>query len=195
MFFKRRTAQSHARPGCCANLVLRRDSMEQAPRAYRYVPCDVGMFFHPCRAMSTVLLVDDDFGNRWALRVALESRGHHVVLAENALDALRKADAHFPELIVTDLQMPEMDGRELCWRLKRVSLFADIPVVLLSAMPEPADEIRCWTAFLRKPASTEALLDTVDRLIAARLTYAGARRAAEHPTAARWQAIDSRCWP
>ncbi|WP_027803247.1 response regulator [Paraburkholderia dilworthii] len=145
--------------------------------------------------MPTILLVDDDFGNRWALQLALESRGHHVVLAENGLDALRKADAHFPELIVTDLQMPEMDGRELCWRLKRLSMFADIPVVLLSAMPEPANESRCWTAFLRKPASMEALLDTVDRFIAARLTYSRAPRASEHHTAARLQAIDSRCWP
>jgi CheY-like chemotaxis protein len=145
--------------------------------------------------MSTVLLVDDDYQNRWALQLALESRGHHVVLAENGRDALTKAVAHFPELVVTDLHMPEMDGRELCRRLKCMPSFAHVPVILLSAMPEPVDEICYWTAFLRKPASMEVLLDTVDTFIAARLTYARAPRVSEHHAGGRRQAIDSRCWP
>ncbi|MFP3429780.1 response regulator [Paraburkholderia graminis] len=145
--------------------------------------------------MSTVLLVDDDFENRWALQLALESRGHHIVLAENGRDALTKAVAHFPELVVTDLQMPEVDGRELCRRLRCAPVFAGIPIVLLSAMPEPVDEVCYWTVFLRKPASMEVLLDIVDRFIAARLTYKRAPHTAAHHAAARWQAIDSRCWP
>ncbi|MFL9858638.1 response regulator [Paraburkholderia madseniana] len=61
--------------------------------------------------MSTVLLVDDDLENRWALQLALESAGHHVVLAENGYDALRKAARHIPELVITDLQMPEIVER------------------------------------------------------------------------------------
>ncbi|CAB3739742.1 Sensor histidine kinase RcsC [Paraburkholderia phenoliruptrix] len=145
--------------------------------------------------MSTVLLVDDDPENRWALQLALESRGHRVVLAGNGCDALQKAHAHFPELVITDFEMPEMDGRELCRRLKWGGPFPDVPVVLLSAIPEPEEGTRCWTVFLRKPAPIEILLDTVDKFIAARLTCAPARRDLEYPTAARWQAIDSRCWP
>ncbi|HEY2022947.1 response regulator [Paraburkholderia sp.] len=145
--------------------------------------------------MSTVLLVDDDLENRRALQLALESRGHRVVLAENGRDALQKANAYFPALVVTDLQMPEMDGKELCRRLRSRTGFSDIPVVLLSAMPEPTGEIRYWTAFLQKPASAELLLDTVDTFIAARLTHTRPSRASEHNTAARRQAIDSRCWP
>jgi CheY-like chemotaxis protein len=91
--------------------------------------------------------------------------------------------------------MPEMDGRELCRRLKSGVAFSDVPVVLLSAIPEPTEGNRCWTVFFRKPASIEILLDTVDSFIAARLTYARAPRESEYPTAARWQAVDSRCWP
>ncbi|OLL27552.1 response regulator [Burkholderia sp. SRS-W-2-2016] len=145
--------------------------------------------------MSTVLLVDDDLENRWALQLALESRGHHVVLAENGRDALQKAAADFPALVVTDLQMPEMDGEELCHRLRSRAGLSDIPVVLLSAMQEPREGGRYWTAFLQKPVSVELLLDTVESFIAARLTYTRMSRASEHHTAARWQAIDSRCWP
>ncbi|MBB5465181.1 CheY-like chemotaxis protein [Paraburkholderia sp. CI2] len=145
--------------------------------------------------MSTVLLIDDDLENRCALQLALESRGHRVVLAENGWDALQKAHTDFPELVITDLEMPEMDGKELCRRLKCQAVFSGLPVVLLSAMPEPTEGIRCWTAFLRKPASIAALLDAVDRYIAARLTYTRAPRDSEYPAAARWRAIDSRCWP
>jgi CheY-like chemotaxis protein len=145
--------------------------------------------------MSNVLLVDDDLENRWALQLALESHGHHVELAANGRDALAKADAHFPELVITDFQMPEMDGRELCRRLRCRAAFSEIPIILLSATPEPTGECPCWTTFLRKPASMDVLLDTVDAFIAARLTYTRLPRVTEHQTAARWQAIDSRCWP
>ncbi|WP_090808913.1 response regulator [Paraburkholderia tuberum] len=115
--------------------------------------------------------------NRCALQLALESRRHRVVLAENGWDAPQKAHTDFPELVITDLEMPEMDRKELCRRLKCQAVFSGLPVVLQSAMPEPTEEIRCWTAFLRKPASIAALLDAVDRFIAARLTYARAATA------------------
>ena len=91
--------------------------------------------------MSTILLVDDDLENRWALQQVLESRGYRVVLAHNGRDALRKVHAEFPELVITDLEMPEMDGGELCRRLKREAAFPDLPVVLLSSMPEPTDRV------------------------------------------------------
>jgi CheY-like chemotaxis protein len=145
--------------------------------------------------MSTVLLVDDDYQNRWTLQLGLEGRGHQVILAENGRDALAKAAAHFPELVITDLQMPEMDGRELCRRLKCAPAFAGVPIIQLSAMPQPVDETCYWTVFLRKPASMDVLLDTVDTFIATRLTYARAVRPSTDHIAARWQAIDSRCWP
>ena len=77
--------------------------------------------------MLTVLLVDDDFESRWALQLALESRGHRVVQAENGRAALDKARRIAPSLVLTDLQMPEMDGGELCRRLKCLPAYADVP--------------------------------------------------------------------
>jgi CheY-like chemotaxis protein len=114
------------------------------------------------REMSTILLVDDDLESQSALQLALESGGHQVVLAENGYDALQKAARHIPHLVITDWQMPEMDGAELCRRLKYQPPLAGIPVVMLSAMPEPPDEPRCWAAFLRKPAPIDLLMHTVD---------------------------------
>ncbi|WP_327359596.1 response regulator, partial [Caballeronia humi] len=101
----------------------------------------------------------------------LESRGYHVVLPENGYDALRKATRHIPQLVITYWQISEMDGAELCRRrLKYQLTLAGIPVVMLSALPEPPDEPRCWAAFLRKPAPIDLLMHTVDLFIAQRLT-------------------------
>ncbi|NKJ48978.1 response regulator [Burkholderia sp. SG-MS1] len=145
--------------------------------------------------MATVLVVDDDLENRWALQLALENRGYHVVLAENGRDALRRTSLNFPALVITDWQMPEMDGAEFCRRLKCQPAFAATPVILLSAMPERACGPRCWVAFLRKPAAIEKLLHIVDGFIAERLPNARATSTSEHFAPSRWRAIDSKCWP
>jgi CheY-like chemotaxis protein len=120
--------------------------------------------------MSTVLLVDDDLESLWALQLALESRGHHVLLAESGGDALRKL-AHVPaNAVVTDLEMPEMDGAELCRRLRCQPVFAQLPIVLMSAAPEPTVGPLCWTMYLRKPVDLSSLLRALDCFVAHRLT-------------------------
>ncbi|MEX3936644.1 PleD family two-component system response regulator [Paraburkholderia phymatum] len=122
--------------------------------------------------MSTVLLVDDDVENLWALQLALESCGHHVVLAESGCDALQKLQRQLPQLIITDWQMPGMDGVELCRRVRCQPSLADLPIILLSATPDPGGYPRCWTAFFQKPANVAALLDSVNIFIAERLAEA-----------------------
>lgn len=122
------------------------------------------------QAMSTVLLVDDDLDNLWALQLALEASGHRVILAHNGADALKRLRHEIPHLIVTDWQMPEMDGAELCRCVKCQPGLAQVPILMLSAMPEPGAGPPCWSAFFRKPADLDMLMRTVDRLAADRLT-------------------------
>ncbi|MET3243455.1 CheY-like chemotaxis protein [Burkholderia sp. OAS925] len=145
--------------------------------------------------MSLIVLVDDDAENRYALKMAFESRGHHVLVANNGRDALRKASSMLPELIVTDLQMPEMGGEELCHQLKRRPPFAAVPVILLSAVREPAYTVRNWAAYFRKPAVIGRLLSMAEAFIAARGGYRRAFRASEYHGMSRRQGIDSRRWP
>ncbi|RZF26494.1 response regulator [Paraburkholderia sp. UYCP14C] len=145
--------------------------------------------------MSTVLLVDDDFDNPWALQLALESVGHHVVLAENGRDALQKARHCNPQLVITDWQMPEMDGTELCRRLRCQPMLSDIPIILLSAMDKPQSASLYCSAFLRKPAPIEHLLSTVNHFIARRLSVQQTMRSCKEGLPSRWRAIDPRCWP
>ncbi|MBU7443508.1 response regulator [Paraburkholderia fungorum] len=72
--------------------------------------------------MSTVLLVFDDPETPWALHRALPAEGHHVVFAVNGHDALQKARLQHPQLVITDWNMPQMDGIELCCRLKLLAV-------------------------------------------------------------------------
>ncbi|WP_429407013.1 response regulator [Paraburkholderia sp. MM5482-R1] len=145
--------------------------------------------------MSTVLLVDDDSDNRWALQLALEGNGHQVVLAKNGADALKKLLREIPRLIITDWQMPEMDGAELCRHVRCNPALAHLPIVMLSAMPGPGDGPPCWSAFFRKPADLTILMRTVEALTAERLTASAATLEAGSAMASRWQAVNPRCWP
>lgn len=145
--------------------------------------------------MSTVLLVDDDPDNLWALQLALESGGHHVILAQNGADALRRVLHELPRLVVTDWQMPEMDGAELCRRIRCQPALAHLPIVMLSAMPEPGDGRPCWSAFFRKPADFDMLLRTVEMFISERLSAVTVPSAAADRAPSRWQPVNSRCWP
>ncbi len=145
--------------------------------------------------MSTVLLVDDDLENLWALQLVLESCGHHVVLAENGREALQKLQRELPRLIVTDWQMPGMDGAEFCRRVRCQSAFADLPVIMLSAMSEPEDGRPCWTAFVQKPAHLPALMDLAHILIAERLAQVSRSQLLVEPAPSRLQPLDSRLWP
>ncbi len=82
----------------------------------------------------TVLLADDHEDNRSALQMMLERAGYHTLGAHNGQEAVDLAVEHCPDLIVMDLAMPVMDGREATRLLKSDPRTRDIPVVMLTAM-------------------------------------------------------------
>ncbi|MHB9838017.1 response regulator [Paraburkholderia terrae] len=145
--------------------------------------------------MSNVLLVDDDLENLCALNLALESSGHHVILAGSGREAMDKLAREPVQLIITDLEMPGMDGAELCRRVRCNPATALVPIIVLSAAPEPRDEPACWSMYFRKPADLPSLILVVERLAAERLTSASVRLACSDPAGSRWQPVNARCWP
>lgn len=82
----------------------------------------------------TVLLADDHEDNRSALQMMLERAGYRALGAHNGREAVELALEHCPDLIVMDLAMPVMDGREATRLLKADPRTRDIPVVMLTAM-------------------------------------------------------------
>jgi CheY-like chemotaxis protein len=114
-----------------------------------------------------VLAVDDDSSSRYLFKTILEARGHTVTLAENGEVALEVAAAEPPDLIVTDILMPTMDGYQLCMRWRSISRLARIPLVFYTATyTDEADEAFAKSigadAFLRKPLDAPNLVRALE---------------------------------
>src|SRR3979411_879469 len=84
-----------------------------------------------------ILIVDDDAMAREILKRILEHAGYEVMTAGSGPEALRTLQQGIPHLVVVDLMMPEMDGFELCRRIKS---HLDVPIVILSAVGAAADK-------------------------------------------------------
>jgi DNA-binding response OmpR family regulator len=86
-----------------------------------------------------ILVVDDDDSTVQLISLLLERRGYEVIKANRAEDGLRKAYRTHPDLVLLDIMMPEMDGWEVCRRLRELS---DVPIIFLSARTEIRDVVR-----------------------------------------------------
>ncbi len=86
----------------------------------------------------TVLVVDDEKNIVQLAKLYLTSEGYSVEAAYNGVEALEKVKTHRPNLLVLDLMMPQMDGWEVCRRLRKES---DIPIIILTAKSDDVDKI------------------------------------------------------
>ncbi len=123
-----------------------------------------------------ILVVDDTVANRQYLVSILGEAGYRVRAASSGKLALRAATHCPPDMILLDIRMPEMDGFEVCKKLKETPLLADIPVIFLSALTEPEDKATAFNLggvdFITKPFNS---LETLAR-IATHLSVSRLRR-------------------
>jgi putative two-component system response regulator len=102
-----------------------------------------------------ILVVDDNPGVRNLLREVLGAEGHEVDLAADGPDALARAAAVRPDLVLLDLDLPGLDGYEVCRRLKRDPATRLVPVVIITAQGEFSNRLAAWEfgadEFLTKP--------------------------------------------
>ena len=91
-------------------------------------------------APRTVLVVDDFDDTRLLLRTWLERRGFRVVEAENGLQAINQAETESPDLIIMDMQMPQLDGLSATRRIRDLKSMDSVPIVAVSAYG--ADQFR-----------------------------------------------------
>jgi two-component system, OmpR family, response regulator len=110
-----------------------------------------------------VLVVDDEPNIRELVQVALNFHGCTVTTGATGADALQLADAFQPDLIVLDVLLPDIDGFEVCRRLRSVA--NDVPVIFLTARDATADTVTGLTIggddYITKPFSVEALVARV----------------------------------
>lgn len=115
-----------------------------------------------------ILIVDDEPDVVLLCRVNLEHAGHEIAEATDGTDALERAIAWRPALIVLDVMLPGMDGFTVLERLRAHEGLREVPVILLTAKTQLADQLRGYragaNAYLTKPFSPADLTGTVERL-------------------------------
>jgi DNA-binding NarL/FixJ family response regulator len=119
--------------------------------------------------MKKILVVDDDNILRKVLRNYLEQQGYQVQDASSGTEGLRAFEAYSPDLIVSDVAMPEIDGFEFCHRLRSKPSGQLVPFIFLSARDDLEDKIQGHSMgaddYLTKPFEMKELLAKIEALL------------------------------
>jgi CheY-like chemotaxis protein len=119
--------------------------------------------------VKTIFLVDDESALTETLKEFLEDEGYSVHCAGNGRDALASMAHHRPDLVVSDMMMPIMDGYSLLHAVRANPALKSIPVILTSSMRRQAvlsrDALLEFSGFLHKPFKLNEFLDLVVKLI------------------------------
>lgn len=116
-----------------------------------------------------ILIVEDSPTQAEQLQHILEGSGYHPLIASNGREALDILGRRRPAIVVSDIVMPEMDGFDLCMRIKADERFKGIPVILLTALSGPEDVLRALQSgadsFITKPYDEEYLLARIRHVL------------------------------
>ncbi|MCE5311911.1 MAG: response regulator [Nitrospiraceae bacterium] len=116
-----------------------------------------------------ILIVDDDKTTRKLLTLYLKAKGYEVVAAENGLEAMEKLGTENVNLVVSDMNMPFMDGIELVKNMRNDAVLAEMPVIMLTTEADEEEKKRAFEAgvndYLVKPSNAEQITDSIKRII------------------------------
>ena len=123
----------------------------------------------PAKTASTILVIEDYTDTREMLSVLLRRHGYQVIEAEDGLEGLLKAGWVYPDLILMDLSLPEMDGVEVARRIHAQAKLAQVPIFVVSAYLTKAvvDDVRaagCAEVF-SKPFDAEVLVRKIEEVV------------------------------
>lgn len=114
--------------------------------------------------MKQVLIVDDEYDTRAVLEIILSAEGYEISCAAHGLEALKMIEQNQPDLVLTDVMMPVMDGIELCAVLRTRQRTSGIPLVLITASHN-VPERQIWDGYVSKPIDIPNLVKTVEALL------------------------------
>ena len=121
--------------------------------------------------MSTILIVEDNEKNMKLVRDLLAHRGHRVLEAVTGEDGVRLARSERPDLVLMDIQLPDIPGTEALARIRADASLAAVPVLAVSASVMPDEQQRIvasgFDGFIAKPLSIKPFLAAVEATLAA----------------------------
>ncbi|MGB7895638.1 MAG: adenylate/guanylate cyclase domain-containing protein [Microcoleus sp.] len=113
-----------------------------------------------------ILIVDDSLNNLLLLELILSRKGYTVEAASSGQQALDSVDLAQPDLILLDIMMPDMDGYEVCSRLKAIDRTRGIPIIFLSAVVQASEKVKAFNAggadYITKPFQTVEVVARVE---------------------------------
>ena len=117
----------------------------------------------------TILIVEDNELNMKLFHDLLAAHGYRTIQTRNGLEALELARTHRPDLILMDIQLPEVSGLEVTKWIKEDDELRNIPVIAVTAFAMKGDEERIRSggceAYISKPISVMTFLETVHRFV------------------------------
>ena len=123
----------------------------------------------PSGAKAVVLIAEDNHANMETMTGYLKSRGYRPIEAGNGQTAIDLAQTHHPDIILMDIQMPDMDGFAAIRQLRQLPQCATIPIVALTALAMPPDRQKCLDAganeYVTKPVKLSQLVVTIEALL------------------------------
>lgn len=133
-------------------------------------------FLHKAKTKKSVIVVEDDIDTREYLRREL-AESYNVTVCENGREAWAEITRTLPDAVITDLVMPEMDGIELCSKIRHNQSTNHIPVIFLTAQRDEDTEKTCTDAgadkFYCKPVSVDVLLSGIAQVVRSRSVIKG----------------------
>lgn len=137
-----------------------------APGKTRILPAPAPAPISSPGQSARILLAEDNQINIFTISQYLKQKGYQLLLAQNGLEAIEQAQNEAPNLILMDIQMPDMDGLEAIRRIKANPQLATIPIIALTALAMPGDRERCLQAgannYLSKPVNLKSLLQAIE---------------------------------
>lgn len=120
---------------------------------------------------ATILYIEDNADNMLLVRRALEARGYRVVGAEDGLTGLSLVESEHPDVVLLDINLPDVDGYEVVRRLRANQSSRSLPVVAITAKALPGDAERALAAgcdlYMSKPIAVRELWATLERILSA----------------------------
>jgi len=131
-----------------------------------------------------ILVVDDNLDVVKMVGLMLETRGYEIIAAQSGTQALARAQSDKPDVMILDIMMPDLDGYEVCKRLRADPATANLPILMFTAKSGTNDKVAGFQAgaddFLTKPVHPDELVSRVETAL-----MRSARRAAKEPITQR----------
>jgi diguanylate cyclase (GGDEF)-like protein len=114
---------------------------------------------------ASILVIDDQPGNLTLLQRILTNQGYLVCLETSGITAIATAKNNPPDLILLDIYLPEMDGYDVCRRLKKIDQLKDVPIIFISTLSDVLDKVKAFSVggidYITKPFDFEEVLARV----------------------------------